>query len=325
MKNNNEIIIYQSSDGKVSVDVRMQDETVWLTQAQIAELFGKERSVITKHIRNILDDEELEEAVCANFAHTAQDGKTYETQYYNLDMIISVGYRVNSKRGVQFRRWSSSVLKEYLVKGYSLNQEKITSDKITELKQTLELLSTVLINQSLISDIGKEVIDIIQSYAKTWDLLLQYDESRLTTPKDLHKSSAALISYDDAKSAISQLKAELTKCNEASALFGLEREEALKSILGNLDQSFAGEDLYQSSEEKSANLLYFVIKNHPFTDGNKRIGCLLFLLFLKRSSINLNIVTNNSLTALALLIAESDPIQKELMIKLIMNLLVEGE
>lgn len=316
------ILLYQTQDGNTRIDVRLQDETVWLTQAQIAELFNKDRSVISKHIRSILKQEELELSVCANFAHTAADGKVYDTQYYNLDMIISIGYRVNSKRGIQFRRWASHILKEYLINGYSLNREKIASNKLLELKQTVDILANVLIKNSLVSELGEEVLGIIKNYSKTWDLLIKYDENRLVTPKNLHKIESATIDYKDALLAIQLLKERLRKQNEASDLFGLERSEGLKSILGNLEQAFAGKYLYPTIEERAAHLLYFIIKNHPFTDGNKRIGCLLFILFLQRSNIHLATMQSGALTALALLIAESDPAQKELMIKLIINLII---
>lgn len=317
-----EILLYQTQDGSTRIDVRLQDETVWLTQAQIAELFNKDRSVISKHIRSILKQEELESSVCANFAHTATDGKTYDVQYYNLDMIISIGYRVNSKRGIQFRRWSSHILKEYLINGYSINREKIVSNKLLELKQTVDLLANVLIKNSLVSDLGQDVLNIISSYSKTWDLLIKYDESRLTEPNNLHKVKDATMNYEDSLLAIQLLKENLRKQNEASDLFGLERNEGLKSILGNLEQGFAGKYLYPSIEERAAHLLYFIIKNHPFTDGNKRIGCLLFVLLLQRSGIDLATMQSGALTALALLIAESNPIQKELMVKLIINLIL---
>ncbi len=319
MSHNDEIKIYQSDDGTISVDVVVQDETVWLTQSQIAKLFGKDRSVIAKHIKNILTQEELEFSVCANFAHTAPDGKVYDTQYYNLDMIISIGYRVNSKQGIQFRRWASKVLTEYLVAGYNINQKKIIASKLDELKKTIDLLSNTLVKNTLINSLGQDILSIISSYAKTWNLLVKYDEERLFVPTGVHLLSTTSINYEDALLAIQYLKNNLAECNEASELFGIE------SILGNLEQVFSEKQLYPSVEEKAAHLLYFIIKNHPFIDGNKRIACLLFLLFLQRSIIRLAVIENNTLTALALLIAESDPAQKELMIQLIINLLVHTD
>lgn len=315
-----EIVLYQSQDGNTRIDVRLQDETVWLTQAQIAELFNKDRSVISKHIKRVLKQEELEPSVCANFAHTATDGKVYNTQYYNLDMIISIGYRVNSKCGIQFRRWSSNILKEYLINGYSINREKIASNKLLELKQTVDLLSNVLIKNSLVTELGQDVLHIIKSYSKTWHLLLAYDENRLFLPDKVQDSSHVL-HYSEAFEAIGSLKNDLINRHEATELFGQERENALASILKNIEQTFFGEALYKTTEEKAAHLLYFIIKDHPFVDGNKRIACFMFLLYLKLQNMPLKL-NDNGLVALALLVAESDPNQKDLMVRLIVNLLV---
>jgi prophage maintenance system killer protein len=327
MNNASDIVIYQSASGEVAIDVKMQDETVWLSLNQMVRLFARDKSVISRHLKNIFLEEELEEdATVATFATVQSEGGKTVTRlidYYNLDAIISVGYRVNSKQGVQFRRWASNILKEYLLKGYCVNQEKLASDRLLELKQTVDLLSSALINQSLVSDIGADILNIIQSYTKTWGLLLKYDEDQLVIPQNLHKAKAQSITYDNAKSAICALREELIRCKEAGDIFGIERSEGLKSILGNLEQSFDGDFLYPSYEEKAAHLLYFTIKDHPFTDGNKRIGCLLFLLFLKQSGVNLKIINSNGLTALALLVAESNPIQKDLMIKLIINMIAD--
>jgi len=319
-----EIILYQTKDGSTRIDVRLQDETVWLTQAQMAELFQTTKQNISLHIQNIFDEGELLESSTVKESLTVQkEGKrlvSRSIEHYNLDVIISTGYRVKSIRGIQFRIWASSILKEYLINGYCINREKMASNKLLELKQTVELLTNVLIKNSLVSDLGQDVLNIITGYSKTWDLLIKYDEERLTEPKNLHKVQDQAINYEDALLAIQLLKESLK--NEASDLFGLERSEGLKSILGNLEQAFAGKYLYPSLEERAAHLLYFIIKNHPFTDGNKRIGCLLFVLFLQRSGVHLATMQSGALTALALLIAESNPIQKELMIKLIINLIM---
>jgi DNA ligase (NAD+) len=320
---NDQVVIFESNDGQVKVEVQVFEDTVWLTQSQIAEVFGKDRTVITKHIKNIFAEEELDRAVCAKFAHTASDGKVYDTQYYNLDMIISIGYRVNSKRGVQFRRWASSVLKEYLIKGYSINQEKIVEGKLNHLKQTVELLSNTLINQQLVTEAGKEILELITSYSKTWDMLIKYDEDNLELPTILHNSSSVILTYEQANEALYSLKQKLASQSVLSSLFGLEREDGLSSILGNLEQTYGGMQLYASLEEKAAHLLYFIIKDHPFSDGNKRIGSLLFLFYLKKAQLSLKLINAASLTALALLIAESDPAQKDLMVKLIINLITE--
>jgi prophage maintenance system killer protein/prophage antirepressor-like protein len=319
-----QIAIFTNEVGDISVDVRLDNDTVWLTQNQIAELFQKERSVITKHIRNVLKESELDNSVCAKFAHTGSDGKNYQTSYYNLDMIISVGYRVNSKKAVEFRKWASGVLKDYLLKGYSVNYKKIMAKELDELKQTVLLLSNTLLNQNLVNETGSELLGLIRSYAKTWDILVKYDEDRLELPKSKTSAMARELGYEEAKLAIMDLKTELSLTLETSNLFGQERGEALDGIIGNLYQTFGGDDLYPSIEEKAAHLIYFIIKDHPFSDGNKRIGCLLFLLFLNINGFKLTSVTPESLTALALLIAESDPTQKEIIIKLVVNLLNEN-
>ena len=322
-----QIVIFTNKDGNVRVDVKLETEMVWLTQSQIAELFEKERSVVTKHIRNILKEGELDESVCAKFAHTSSDGKVYKTSYYNLDMIISVGYRVNSKRGIEFRRWANEILKDYLIKGYSINSQKITADKIGELQQTIELLSNTLINQKLVDSEGEEILLVIKNYTKTWDILIKYDEDRLGIPNSKQSDAESIkeLSYDSAISAIKSIKQELRTKGESVELFGNEKDDSLKGILANIYQTFDGNDLYPSLEEKASHLIYFLIKNHPFSDGNKRIGSFLFLLFLqKNKKLLLNIPSPEALTAIALLIAESDPKQKDLIIKLVMNLIESG-
>ena len=266
-----QIAIFTNKDGDVRVNVKLETEMVWLTQNQIAELFEKDRSVITKHIRNILKEEELDASVCAKFAHTSSDGKVYKTNYYNLDMIISVGYRVNSKRGIEFRRWANTVLKDYLIKGYSINEQKLDTKKISELQQTIDLLSSTLINQNLVESEGIEVLSVIKNYAKTWDILIKYDEDRLETPNS-RQLDISKLSYDTAISAITSIKQDLHSKGETVTLFGNEKDNSLQGILGSIYQTFDGTDLYPSLEEKAAHLIYFVIKNHPFNDGNKRIG-----------------------------------------------------
>ena len=317
-----EILMYTAKDGYVALDVNLSNETVWLTLNQMAQLFGSDKSVISRHIGNIFKINELEkDSVVANFATTAADGKTYQVDYYNLDAIISIGYRVNSKEGVQFRKWASNVLKEHLVRGYTTNEKRLNQQGIHELRQTIELLQKTLINHDLVDDLGREAIQIILTYTKTWDLLLAYDEGVLSLPTK-EKPTAQTLTYPVALSAIESLKQELSARNEATALFGKERDSGLDSILNNIEQTFGGETLYKTPEEKAAHLLYFIIKDHPFTDGNKRIGSFMFLLYLK--SQNLPIKFNeNGLVALALLVAESNPNQKDTLIRLIVNLLID--
>lgn len=320
-----QIVIFENKAGDIKVEVKLNEGTVWLTQSQIAEIFEKERSVITKHINNILKEKELEEPVCAKFAHTGTDQKTYQTKYYNLDMIISVGYRVNSKKGIEFRRWANNILKDYLIKGYSLNQQNFNIKKIEELQQTIELLSNTLIHQNLVDSEGIEILAVIKNYAKTWDLLVKYDENRLEIPMS---SSVGIeeLSYDMAVLAIKSIREDLHSKGIAVKLFGNEKDNSLKSILGNIYQTFDGKDLYQSIEEKAAHLIYLIIKNHPFSDGNKRLGCFLFMLFIqKNKKFFLNIPSPEALTAIALLIAESAPEQKNLIIRLVINLIKREE
>ncbi len=317
-----QIVIYESEDGSIKVDVVIDQQTIWLSLSQIAKVFERDKSVISRHLKNIFKEGELEEsAAVAKNATTAADGKIYQVEYYNLEAILSVGYRVNSKRGVQFRRWASEILRDYLIKGYSINQRQLIGEKLNNLQQTIELLSTALVNQQLVTDEGRELLNLITAYSKTWELLIGYDEDSLRLPKNLRQSGGASISYQDALLAISSLQQELLKQGTLSQLFGLERETGLKSILANLEQSFDGRALYESIEEKAAHLIYFIIKNHPFSDGNKRIGSLLFLLYLKKCGFDLKLINPSNLTSLALLIAESAPTQKEMMIKLIINLI----
>jgi prophage maintenance system killer protein len=317
-----ELRIYTTDEREVAV--RLEGETVWLTQAQMAGLFERERSVITKHLRNVFKEGELEEtAVCANFAHTAADGKTYQTRFYNLDAILSVGYRVNSRRGVQFRQWATRVLREQLTQGYSLNPARLAERGIHEAEQAIALLARTLENQALVNDTGREVVALIRGYAKTWRLLLQYDEDRIALPEGRHPARSAL-DHPQASAAIAQLKDALLARGEATDLFGRPRGEAFEGLLGSIEQTMFGEPLYQSREEKAAHLLYFVIKDHPFSDGNKRIGSLLFLLYLSQEGMAMT-VNENTLTALALLVAESQPGNKGLLIRLIVNLLTASE
>jgi DNA ligase (NAD+) len=320
-----QIAIFTSKEGSISVNAKLSEDTLWLSLNQLVELFGRDKSVISRHLKKIFNENELDErAVVAKYATTAADGKKYQVDYYNLDVIISVGYRVNSKRGIEFRRWANEILKDYLIKGYSINSQKITAEKVSELQQAIELLSNTLINQKLVDSEGEEILSVIKNYSKTWDILIKYDEDRLGIPNS-RQSDIEELSYDSAILAIKSIKQDLHSKGESTALFGNEKDNSLKGILVNIYQTFDGNDLYPSLEEKASHLIYFLIKNHPFSDGNKRIGCFLFLLFLqKNKKFLLNIPSPEALTAIALLIAESDPKQKDLIIKLVMNLIESG-
>lgn len=321
MKSKGEILIYKAKDGSQQLEVMLEQETVWLTQKQITELFDRERTVITKHIGNIFKEKELEEkSVCAKFAHTAGDGKTYETQYYNLDVIISVGYRVKSKRGTQFRQWATQRLKEHLVKGYTINEKRLA-----DLEQTIKLVRQTGQAKELSATEAKGLLDIITNYTQSFILLNQFDSNSLPEAK-LNENITYEIEYNEAVKAIAELKKQLIKKKEASALFGNERDGAFGGILNSVVQTFGGEYLYKSIEAQAAHLLYFVIKNHPFTDGNKRIGAFLFIWFLEKNRHRFKQsgelkINDNALVALALLVAQSNPDDKDLMISLVINLI----
>lgn len=317
-----EIIIYKAKDGHIELDVNISHETLWLSQQQMADLFGTKRPAITKHLKNIGDSGELDiNSVSSKMEHTAADGKKYNILFYNLDAIISVGYRVNSTQATQFRIWATKVLKEHLTKGYTTYEKRLAERGVKELQQSIELLQKTLTRNDLVNDIGNETIQLIMSYAKTWHLLLAYDEDELALPAK-GRQSIAILDYESAVHAINTFKSDLAARGEATTLFGNEREHGLQSILGNIEQTFDGEPLYKSIEERAAHLLYFIIKDHPFSDGNKRIGCLIFLLYLKlqNTAAKLN---DNGIVALALLLAESDPQHKDLMIRLIVNILTD--
>lgn len=320
-----EIVIYKAKDGHIELDVNLAEETVWLSLNQVSALFGRDKSVISRHLSNIFKTKELDkDQTLAKFATVQREGNKEvkrEIDYYNLDVVISVGYRVNSKEGIRFRQWATCILKEYLIKGYTLREKRLAERGVKELQQSIELLQKTLTRNELVNDIGAETIQLIMSYTKTWHLLLAYDEDKLQLPEKGEPSLSSL-DYQAALNAIKTLKSDLSARNEASTLFGNERESGLQSILGNIEQTFDGEMLYKTAEERAAHLLYFIIKDHPFSDGNKRIGCLMFLLYLKLQGIVIKI-NANGLVALALLIAESNPKQKDLMIRLVVNLLMD--
>lgn len=319
-----ELLIYETGEGANSVTVRMDGDTVWLTQRQMGELFDTSPENVLMHLKNIFSDGELDEsATTKDFLAVQTEGKRQvqrSLKHHNLDAIISVGYRVNSRRGVRFRQWATRVLREHLVQGYTLHQARLAEKGLTEAQQAIALLARTLENQALVNDAGREVVALIAGYAKTWRLLLQYDEDGLSLP-DACQPARGVLDYARARVAIAELKAALFARSEATDLFGHERGEGLQGILGSIEQTMFGESLYKTREEKAAHLLYFVIKDHPFSDGNKRIGSFLFLLYLQQESMAMSI-NENALTALALLVAESQPRNKDLMIRLVVNLLV---
>lgn len=321
-----QILMYEAPDGEVRVDVRLDHETVWLTQRQMAELFETTPENVLMHLKNIYADGELEEpATAKDFLAVRSEGKRQvrrRLKHFNLDAIISVGYRVNSRHGVRFRQWATGVLREHLVQGYTFNQARLAERGLREARQTLELLARTLRNQALVDDTGRAVLELITGYADTWRLLLEYDEDRLALPPGARPSSGVL-DFARASRAIADFKRELMARNEATPLFGNARSDALEAILASIEQTMFGESLYHSREEKAANLLYLVIKDHPFSDGNKRIGSFLFMLYQQQEGMTQRL-DPRALTALALLIAESAPTSKDLMIRLIVNLLAEA-
>ena len=306
-----EIILFENEE--VKLEVNLKDETVWLTQKQMAELFGKDRKTITRHIQNIYKDEELrEDSVCSFFEHTAEDGKKYKVQYYNLDMIISVGYRVNSKRGVKFRQWANKVLKDYILKGYAVNKKRLEY-----LEKTVQLIDIASRMEDRLEDNdAKQVLKVIGKYSKALDLLDDYDHR--TVKKIKGSVDDRKIDYEECLNIINTLR-----FNEESEIFAVERDRGLESIIGNIYQSFGGQDIYNSIEEKAVNFLYLIVKNHVFVDGNKRIAATMFIYFLNYYNIlykdKRQVIDNNTLTALTLLIAESNPKEKDIIVDLVLN------
>jgi prophage maintenance system killer protein len=324
------VVLFQAPDGQVSLDVHLEADTVWLSQAQMAELFGRERSVISKHIGNVFKEGELaQESTCAKFAQVQTEGTRIihrQVDFYNLDVIISVGYRVKSPRGTQFRIWATQVLRQHLIQGYSLHQRRLQERGLGELQQALALMARTLSSRGLVSDEGQAVLEVVQRYSRAWRWLLAYDEDRLPPITAEPDGSPEALELEEAQRAIEPLRADLARCGEATTLFGLDNRQALAGILGAIEQTFDGQPLYPTAQLRAAHLLYFVIKDHPFADGNKRIGTLLFLEFLRRNQLLLLAdgqprIADNGMAALALLIAESAPQQKELMIRLVIALL----
>ncbi len=328
MTESGQIEIYQTEDGKTQIQVRLEKDTLWLSQAQMGELFGKDSDTIGLHLKNIYKSGELEKAATTEESSVVRlEGKRQvrrKIRFYNLDAVISVGYRVNSKKGTRFRIWATQRLKEYLVKGYAINQQRFDQNA-AELKQALALIQKTAHSPSLATDMGRGLVDIIGRYTQTFLWLQQYDEGLLEAPKG--HAGGILPDPDDALAFLAELKEQLMARGEASDLFARSSmPDSLAGIFGNLDQTVFGEPAYPSIEAKAAHLLYFVVKNHPFIDGNKRSGAFLFVDFLHRNGRLLNsdgqpVFNDTGLAALTLLVAESAANQKETLIKLIMNLL----
>ncbi len=305
----NEILLFENQE--VKLEVNMKDETVWLTQGQMAELFGRDIGVISRHIKNIFE-EELEEESNLQKMQIANSDKP--VNFYSLDVIISVGYRVKSKNGILFRKWANKILKDYLIKGYAVNQRRLDY-----LEKTVKLIDIATrIDTKLTGDEAKEIIRLINNYSIALDLLDDYDHKRIKKPDGNHDEK--IITYEDCFEIINELR-----FNNESDLFALERDEGLKAILGSIYQSFDGVDLYPTIQEKASNFLYMLVKNHVFIDGNKRIAATLFIYFLQYYDILIKdgkqVIDNNTLVAITLLIAESNPNEKQILIDLIMNFL----
>ncbi len=310
----NEIVVYESSDGVVKLPIRFDygKETVWLNRAQIAELFDRDIKTIGKHINNSLKEELADQVVVAKFATTTPHGaikgkeQTHMTEFYNLEVIMSVGYRVKSKRGIEFRKWASSVLKDYIMKGYAVN-----NSRIKDLGEVIRIMKRT--EQSLDA---KQVLSVVEKYSAALDMLDDYDHQSMKRPKG--NEALYVLTYEECRKVIDQMK-----FSSQSALFGNEKDDSFRGSIGNIYQSFDGQDLYPSIEEKAANLLYLITKNHSFSDGNKRIAAMIFLYFLDKNGIlfvgNEKLIDDHTLVALTILIAESRPEEKEMMITVVMN------
>ena len=326
MRPNNEILIYQTEDGQTQVDVRMENDTVWLTQAQMAELFQTDRTSIVRHINNIYKVEELDrESTCAKIAQVQMEGSRTVTRYipiFNLDMIISVGYRVNAKRGIKFRQWANRILKEYLTKGYAVN-DRLRRDQLGELRQLVQVVGRTLQSQDITQTTdGQALFDVVVDYTYALDTLDNYDYERLSIERTTSPEVPFRATYDNAMAEIRRLHAKFG----GSQWFGNEKDDSFKSSIGQIYQTFGGEELYPSVEEKAAMLLYLVTKNHSFSDGNKRIAATLFLWFLNNNGVlyrpdGTKRIADNTLVALTLMIAESRTEEKDVMVKVVVNLI----
>jgi prophage maintenance system killer protein len=321
-----EILVYEAPDGGARVEVIVRDETVWLSQAEMVDLFGRDRTVITRHIGNVFREGELPRKSNVQILHIASGGDR-PTTLYSLDVIISVGYRVKSQRGTQFRMWATNTLRDHLIRGYTLNEKRLRGRGV-EFEQAVTLLSSTLQNQHLITDQGQAVLDVVQRYARSWRILRDYDEDTLSPAPSQTSEPIASLDIGVARETIRALRDDMVARGETPGLFGQERDDTLGSILLNIEQTWDGRPLYPTIESRAAHLLYFVIKDHPLADGNKRSGSLLFLDYLRRNNALLASngqprFSDTALVSFALLVAESDASHKELVIRLILNLLAE--
>ena len=327
MNTDNPIIIYQTEDGQTQIDVRLENDMIWLTRQQIALLFGRDYKTISKHINNALKEELTDSVVVAKFANTTQHGaiegktQTHEIDYFNLEVITSVGYRVKSKRGVQFRQWANRVLKQYLIKGYAVN-DRIRKEQIGELRQLVQLVGRTIQNKETAETVeSQDLLDVVVDYTYALDTLDNYDYERLVIDKTT-KEEPFHATYETAMLEINRLREKFG----GSVLFGNEKDDSFKSSIGQIYQTFGGEELYPSVEEKAAMLLYLVTKNHSFSDGNKRIAATLFLWFLNGNRIlyhpdGSKRIADSTLVALTLMIAESKTEEKDVMVKVVVNLI----
>lgn len=316
--NGGEVLVYQAEDGSALVEVRLERDTVWLTQAQMAELFGRERSVITKHVRNVFREGELAEESNVQNLHIA--GSDKPVGFYNLNVIISVGYRVKSLRGTQFRIWATRVLRDHLVKGYSVN-----AARLRDLRQAVQLIADTARRRDLAGDEAQALLAIVGEYNRALELLDDYDHQRVAKPGP-GGAARYVLGHDEALRIVGRLRERFA----ASDIFGVEKDKGLESALGAIMQTFGGRDLYPGLEEKAAHLLYFLVKNHAFVDGNKRIAAALFLWYLERNGALLRDdgtprMTNGTLVALTLMIAESRPEEMDMLVRIVMHLLAGGD
>mgnify|MGYP003331755126 CR=1 FL=1 len=317
----NNIVIYKAKNKEIKVN--LEGEKIWLNQKQISELFAKDQSVISRHINNVFKENEVLEKSNMQKMHNANSDKP--VNFYSLDVILSVGYRTNSEKAIDFRKWSTQILKQHLIKGYTINQKRLQEHGLNEFEQAIKLIKKTITNNKLENDEAKGLLSIVTDYANSWLLLQKYDEDKLAIPKT--KKASFELTYEFAQKALKELKSDLLLKKQATELFGQERDKGLQSIIGNIYQTFAGDELYPSISDKAAHLLYFVIKDHPLADGNKRTGAFLFILFLAKNNYLLDKngerkFNDNALVAIALLVAESNPKQKDIMIKLIQNFIV---